>query len=202
MESDEGASTYMETYGEGPGSDTRKTISQFIIEGESVLDVGCGPGWNIDHFMRHGPLPGRYKGIDYSERFVRVANERRETFAILNGQYPDKFELGDVRDLKEPEESWDVVLLQDVLEHTNGYEKSVADALRVARKRVIVTFWRMTDINTDTINDDGDDGYGAAYSRSKWEKYLDSLGYRWIYLRSEPEANRQHDFYIIYKESE
>ena len=191
MNSPEDAAVYMESYGEGVGSETRMTIGTFINDGETVLDAGCGPGWNLEHFQKHGPVIKEYKGTDYSE------------FMIIGAltKYPDaNFEVGDARDIKEPDESWDVVILQDIVEHTNGYEKPVTEALRVARKRVIVTFWRLNDIDTDTINDDGNDGYGAAYSRPKWEKYLDSLGYRWIYLRSEPEANRIHDFFIIYKE--
>lgn len=190
MKDDEGASTYMATYGEGPGSDTRHTIGAFLRTGETVLDVGCGPGWNLDHFMEYGPFLSDYKGLDYSERFVRVANARN----------PDMYALGDCRKLEEPDLSWDVVLLQDVLEHTNGYEASIREALRVAKKRVIVVFWRMGAGEEDVINDDGNDGYGAAYSRSKWEKFLDSLDLHWMHTESKEDANRQHDFYYIDKE--
>lgn len=187
---DESAATYMETYGEGIGSATRHTLGSFINDGESVLDVGCGPGWNLEHFREYGPHVIAYLGLDYSERFVRVANQRSGN----NGN----FQVGDVRDIKEPDESWDVVILQDVLEHTNGYEKPIREALRVARKRVIVTFWRMSE-GEDTINDDGDDTWGAAYSRTKWEKFLDSLDLHWLHEHSDEKANRQHDFYCIDK---
>lgn len=191
MATDEGAANYMESYGEGPGSETRHMIGSFINDGETVLDVGCGPGWNWDHFLVHGPKV-EYKGLDYSERFVRVANQR----------HPGRFELGDVRDIKEADESWDVVILQDVLEHTNGYEKPVEEAIRVAKKRVIISFWRaMRDEGSgDQINVDGGDGYGATYEKVKWEKFLDSLGFKWISQETSPEANRYHLFYIIDKE--
>src|SRR3990167_6330782 len=106
---DEGAAVYMSTYGDGPG-------------------------WNYDHFKEHGPEVD-YKGLDYSERFVRVANQRN----------PGKYEVGDVRKVNELDESWDVVILQDVLEHTNGYKKPIKEALRVARKRVIISFWRLNE---------------------------------------------------------
>src|SRR3990167_4282738 len=131
---DEGAAVYMSTYGEGPGCPTRFALGEFINDGESVLDVGCGPGWNYDHFKEHGPEVD-YKGLDYSERFVRVANQRN----------PGKYEVGDVRKVNELDESWDVVILQDVLEHTNGYKKPIKEALRVARKRVIISFWRLNE---------------------------------------------------------
>lgn len=193
---DDHAASYMATYGEGPGFGLRHHISNFINVGESVLDVGCGPGWNMEQFAEYGPRLKRYKGVDYSERFVRVANERRKQ--KFDTEYALPFEKQDCRNLKEPDNSWDVVILQDVLEHTNGFEEPVFEAMRVARKRVIVTFWHLTE-NDDHINDDGDDGWGAWYSRPAWEKFLDFIGVHW--LHDEIEANnRKRDVYVIDKE--
>ena len=197
METDEGAAQYMLTYGEGPGSDTRHLIGSFINDGESVLDVGCGPGWNYDHFKKYGPNISAYLGLDYSERFVRVANQR----VAEEGLVPP-FDIADCRDLPAPNDSWDVVLLQDVLEHTNGYEKPVKEALRVARKRVIITFWKpfRKPGEDHQINDDGDDGYGANYEQGPWEQFLDDTDYFWIDFETDPGANRWHRFYVIDKE--
>lgn len=189
MVSDEGAASYMLTYDEGPGSPLRYKLGTFLKPEEKVLDVGCGPGWNFDHFLQHGPAV-YYRGMDYSERFVRVATER----VGMN-----IFRLGDVRHIDEPDHSFDVVIFQDVLEHANGYEGPIKEALRVAKRIVIVTFWRMSDGDTDTINDDGNDGYGAAYSQSKWEKYLTSLNLNWNHYTI-PRKNNKHDIYVIEKE--
>jgi len=195
MGDDEHAATYMETYGEGIGSDTRKVVASFIQDGETVIDVGCGPGWNFDHFMAYGPSIRQYKGLDYSARFVRVANERN------SGINPHLYELGDARDLKEADDSWDVVILQDILEHTNGYRKPVSEALRVAKKRVIISFWRMNENVTTKTNDDGNDGWGSDYNQTEWEDYLNTLDYVWHFYESSPEANRHHLFYVIDKEN-
>lgn len=204
MATDEGAATYMESYGEGPGSETRQIISGFINDGESVLDVGCGPGWNLDHFMEYGPAIKRYRGIDYSERFVRVANERAMAKA---GTATGPFELGDCRKLKAYNSQYDVVIIQDCLEHTDGYEKPMEEAMRVAKKRVIVTFWRgqmrddfENDDGENHVRDDGDDGFCGEYSRKAWEKYLDTLGFMWAETQTSPEANRWHRYYVIDKE--
>lgn len=201
MGDEEHAGEYMLTYGEGSGSETRLMVGSFIKDGQSVLDVGCGPGWNMDHFANYGPALSVYKGVDYSELFIKVTNKRRR-FNLMEDFSTIKilpFELQDCRHLKEPDNSWDVVIIQDCLEHTNGYEQPIKETLRVARKRVIVSFWHLTE-NDDHINDDGNDGYGAWYSKLKWENYLDSLRYKWHHVHSSPEANRQHDFYIIDKE--
>lgn len=198
MGDEQHAAEYMLTYGEGPGSETREILSNFINVGESVLDVGCGPGWNMDHFAEYGPRLSRYKGVDYSHLFVEVANQRRKQ-KQYGPDYALPFEVQDCRMLQEPKNSWDVVLLQDILEHTNGYEKPVREALRVARKRVIVTFWRLQD-NPGHINDDGDDGYGAHYDSHDWEAFLNKLPYPWEYTETSENANRRHDYYIIEKE--
>lgn len=174
MGSDENAATYMETYGEGPGSPLRYKIASYLKPGEWVLDVGCGPGWNFDHFLQYGPSV-IYRGLDYSERFVRVANQRTGT---------KTFKLGDVRKIDETGNSYDVVIMQDVLEHTNDYKQPVKEALRVARRVVIVTFWHLVEDQTqEHINDvpeENDlDGWGAWWARPNWEKYLDSLNLNW-----------------------
>ena len=192
MGSDEGAAVYMDSYGEGPDFITRRTIAEFINDGESVLDVGCGPGWNYDSFKKFGPKVN-YRGEDYSERFVRVANQRN----------PGVYFVGDIRKLEHPDNSWDVVILQDCLEHTNGYEKPVEEALRVAKKRVIITFWHLEgNEGTEHINDDGNDGWGAWYDKTKWETWLNTLPYVWHHDELAP-LGKTHkwDFYILDKEN-
>ena len=193
METDDNAANYMFGYGEGPGCETRMIIGSLINDGESVLDLAAGPAWNYDHFKEYGP-DVIYKATDLSPRFVMVAKARHPEMNI---------ELGDMRDIKEDDGSWDVVLLQDALEHTNGYEKPVSEALRVARKRVIVCFWRtMKDVVTKT-NDDtdkGTNGYGSDYNLDEWEEFIDSLGYMWLQTETSPQANRHHTYYIIDKE--
>lgn len=198
MGDDIGAATYMETYGEGPGCETRQLISNFINDGETVLDVGCGPGWNLDHFQLYGPLIAGYRGLDYSERFIRVANERQQQ---KNPNSTRRFRVGDARKLKESNGAWDVVLLQDCLEHTNGYETPIKEAVRVARKRVIITFWKnfRKDGDGDQINDDGNDGYGSNYEQGPFEEFLDTLGFFWMDTETGPNANRWHKYYVIDK---
>lgn len=200
MGDDQSATDYMATYGEGVGSETRFTIGDFINEGESVLDVGCGPAWNLTHFSKHGPKIRNYFGLDYSERFVRTARVRIE-------ENPPVFKwaitTGDCRALPCLDNSYDVVILQDVLEHTNGFEKPVHEALRVAIKRVIISFWHLDETaGQEHINDDGNDGYGAWYSRPQLETFLNDLRYTWFEMDSSPRANRKHWFYVINKEQE
>lgn len=213
MGDDAHAAEYMLTYGEGPGAETRHTLGSFVNNEETVLDVGCGPGWNFEHFIEHGPHLRNYKGIDYSERFVRVANERikrtdhptllPEFDKLVREGHMTIFELGDARNIQEPDESWDVVILQDCLEHTNGYEKPITEALRIARKRVIITFWHMVENQEgEHLNDDPEDnakdGWGYWYARPRWETFLDTLPYAWFHHQITD--NKPRDYYIIDKD--
>lgn len=185
MEDDDHAASYMATYGEGKGAPTRLKLASYLEPEDWVLDVGCGPGWNFDTFLESGPAV-YYRGMDYSERFVRVANQRTGM---------NIFKLGDVRDIPERDKSFDVVILQDVLEHTNGYEKPLKEALRVARRLIIVAFWRLQETEGH-INDDGDDGYGAHYDRHEWEKFLDTLPVDWKHEQIEFN-NKARDYYVL-----
>jgi ubiquinone/menaquinone biosynthesis C-methylase UbiE len=51
---------------------------------------------------------------------------------------------------RQSKDEYDVVIMQDALEHTNGYEKPVREALRVAKKRAIFTFWHLLMMTTPT----------------------------------------------------
>lgn len=202
MGSVEEAGSYMLSYGEGPGCDTRLKLFSFIENDESVLDVGCGPGHNMEHFAQYGPALSKYKGVDYASYFVEADNQRLKARLDENFTTAEvlPFEVQDCRDLKEADASWDVVVLQDCLEHTNGYEKPMQEALRVAKRRVVVVFWHLTE-NDDHINDDGNDGWGAWYSRPKWEDFLNGTGFKWEHSQIEYPAGRVRDYYVISKES-
>jgi SAM-dependent methyltransferase len=192
MGDDDHAADYMMSYGEGPGSELRLKLGTYLKAGEKVLDVGCGPGWNFDSFLENGPSV-IYRGIDYSERFVRVANQRTGT---------NVFKLGDARDIPEKDQSFDVVILQDCLEHVNGYEKPMKEAMRVAKRLIIVTFWHLTE-NDDHINinpaENDLDGWGAWYSQPKWEEFLKSIDVDWNH-ETLPRKGAKHDIYTIYKD--
>lgn len=186
--SDDSAANYMMSYGEGPGFELRHKLGSLIKPGESVLDVGCGPGWNYEHFLEYGPEVD-YTGLDFSEQFIKIAKNR---------QPEAKFMVGDARNLPPLVGAWDVVIVQDCLEHTNGYEKPVYEALRVSKRAVIITFWHLEETDDPHINDDGSDTWGAWYDKREWEKFLDSLDLHWLHDRLEI-GERHRDIYVIDK---
>lgn len=191
--------SYMESYGEGIGSATRKTIFKYVNQEESLLDAGCGPGWNLPHGREVEGWVGKYKGTDFASKFIDACREKY-------GESVDhSWEVQDARAMTEPDESWDVVLLQDIVEHTNGYEKPILEALRVAQHKVIVTFWRsLSESDEDDVKQSKPefDDWGSSYSRPKLEKWLLDLvsdGKITGWHSDACDENRHHDFYVLVK---
>ncbi len=104
-------------------SEIRNAVA--LQEGETILDVGSGPGELSELFS------GNYYGVDYSENYVAYAQEK----------YPTKtFFQGNVLDLSIPEKSYDVVLLASFIHHFSDEEvrKIFANMQKVARKRIVL----------------------------------------------------------------
>lgn len=201
-EDDVDHATYMESYGEGVGSDTRRHLFFYIGVNDSLLDEGCGPGWNFQHGREIEFWDGKYKGTDFSKGFIDACIEK------YGNAIDRSWEVQDARIPKEKPGSWDVVLLQDIVEHTNGYEKPVLAALKIARKKVIVTFWRsLSESDEDDVKQskEGYDDWCGSYSKPKLIAFANDLvSKKQIHSWSltESNGNRHHDYLILFKEVE
>ena len=115
-------------------SSARWRLAQLLpCLGRTLLDVGCGPGalWG-----RLEPLRERisWTGLDTTQQMLDVAHRN----------FPDvPLFLGDSGSLPFEPGSFDVVLLRHVLEHQPPWlmEKSLAQAMRVAKRAVVVDFY-------------------------------------------------------------
>jgi tRNA (uracil-5-)-methyltransferase TRM9 len=113
-----------------------KRFVDYVREGETVLDVGCGNGRTYEIFKPKGI---HYAGIDVSEKLVAKARE-------LN---PDAvFETGDVLDLPVEDGRYDVALAVAVLHHIPSVAYRL-QALRELRRAVrpggyiLATSWNL-----------------------------------------------------------
>jgi SAM-dependent methyltransferase len=98
----------------------------------SLLDVGCGPGSLARMLLRHPDLKNRvaYVGVDQSENAIRYC---RNTL-------PDNYVLicRDVLRDGLPEGSFDVLMINEVLEHISSYEELIAAALEKKPKILVI----------------------------------------------------------------
>lgn len=143
----------------------RKLLYKWIKEGDKVLDVGCGSGWMWENFKKKG-IKINYKGVDLTRDFIEGARI----------DFPEVWwEVQDARDLREVNKSFDVVTLYHVLEHIPypGWKDAIKEAVRVARKLVIVTIWRgLVEESSDHEMDMYDDIEKYDYLRARIANYI------------------------------
>jgi ubiquinone/menaquinone biosynthesis C-methylase UbiE len=127
----DGHSDYMTAIEDNEYAQIRTEIFKYIDDGDSILDVGCATGNNLEE-GEHLGFRFHYKGTDYVENFIEANKKRR----------PDiDWEVQDARELYEKDKSFDVVILYDVLDNMPDWQKAIDEAVRVAKKRIIITMW-------------------------------------------------------------
>jgi SAM-dependent methyltransferase len=94
----------------------------------STLDAGCGEGETIE---RLAPLLGdRVSAIDISSYSVDRAAERLPEVDVSRGS---------VTELPFPDDSFDLVLCLEVIEHLDDPRRAVRELARVARRDIVVS---------------------------------------------------------------
>ncbi len=93
----------------------------------SILDVGCGEGFTLKK-LEEKKIGKKAEGIDYSNDAIKIGKKI----------YPElTLSKGDVYDLKYPDNSFDLVICTEVLEHLEDPAKAVAEMRRVTSKYII-----------------------------------------------------------------
>ena len=186
----EGRARFMRSFGEGVGIPSRDFLLDIVGDGESFLDVGCGPGIDFENLVRKHHRKLRYRGYDLSPGFV-------DTCRAL---FPEgDFRVGDALALPEPDESWDTVLLRHIVEHTAGYEAPILEAMRVARKRVVIVLWRPLRIGfPDQI---GLGGTSSDYNREAFRAFIAGLPAQAEMFEVPAPRDRKNWVWVLRKES-
>ncbi len=100
-----------------------------IHQGEAVLDIGCGAG--VDAFVAArmvGPQ-GRVVGIDLTEEMISTAKANLALQNLANVS----FQVADAESLPFPDQDFDVVISNGVLNLTLNKEKALTEAYRVLK---------------------------------------------------------------------
>jgi len=103
-------------------------IKGWIEKNSTMLDVGIGDGMIAEYLMNE--LNVKMYGLDVSENACKKAKQKGISAEIRDINYGLN-----LRD----DEIYDYILLMEVIEHTVQPEKVVMDAVRHAKKGVIVT---------------------------------------------------------------
>lgn len=103
---------------------------------ERVLDVGCGSGRYLEVYARQGLLAS---GLDPSRRMLELARRRLGERAALT--------FGRAEDLPFSDNEFDIVSLITVLEFASDPAQALAEAVRVARSRVVLGVLNSASLN-------------------------------------------------------
>lgn len=97
---------------------------------ETVLDAGCGEGFAIDFLKKEDPSI-QYTGVDLSEEAISYAQAHFSDQA--------RFRNGSIYKLPFSDNSFDLVLCSEVLEHLDDPNRAVDELRRVARSHIVIT---------------------------------------------------------------
>jgi hypothetical protein len=140
----------------------RNRLPEFGIR--SLLDCGCGLCVDREEFEQLEP-PVRYSGLDASVIFA--------DFAHTQGL---DVRFGFAENLPCEDDSFDAVYFRHVLEHLPHYLDAIAEALRVARRLVVVIWYLPPHDGPDRfLFESADDLYQNTYNRSAFEAFVRGL---------------------------
>ena len=108
---------------------------------QKILDVGCGEGFTL-HRLKENHIGKELEGIEYLDTAIKLGKEH----------FPDiKIRKGTIYDLPYKDNSFDVVLCTEVLEHLEDPEKALKELKRVSSNFVVLTvpnepFWMLANL--------------------------------------------------------
>lgn len=105
-----------------------KHTGSFVV-GEDCLEIGAANGYSTNCLQNWFPNT-KFYGIEITEWGVKEAQKN----------YPHiPFDRGCAENLIYDDETFDTVLMPEILEHVENPEPCIREAFRVAKKRVILT---------------------------------------------------------------
>ncbi len=111
----------------------RRRLAGILAQlGNTLLDVGCGPGALWPHLESQSQL--KWIGLDVTHEMLATAHRLFPRVGCLRG---------DAGSLPFVDERFEVVLLRHVLEHLPPWlmENAIAEAMRVAKRAVVIDFY-------------------------------------------------------------
>jgi arsenite methyltransferase len=102
--------------------------------GESVIDIGCGPGYLSESMAEAVSPGGRVLGLDISKDILEFARRRNANPSL-------SYRQGDAMALSEPDGSFDVAVSMQVLEYIPDADLGMREMARVLKPGGDVRWW-------------------------------------------------------------
>lgn len=115
-----------------------KTVLSFLdkdLSGKKMLEVGCGNGDFSNYLsLNHN---ADILGLDFSTESIKIANQKKDVF----GAKTSSFMVGDAQNISLPDNSFDIIVSCECLEHIPVPQKMVSEIFRLLKPggRVVLT---------------------------------------------------------------
>lgn len=113
---------------------SEEKFREFVIDqlalhpDESVLSVGCGPGFETAALAQHITEEGSITGIDLNEEVLAAARDRCSDLPQVS------FRQGDITDLPVADESYDLAVAKQVLSEISDVKSALNELHRVVKR--------------------------------------------------------------------
>lgn len=99
------------------------------LNAESILDVGCGEGFTLQKLKDQG-IGKKLEGIEYLDRAIEIGNKIHPSLTLKQGT---------IYELPYKDDTFDLVLCTEVLEHLEDPEKALKELKRVTKKYCVIS---------------------------------------------------------------
>ncbi|MDQ5900971.1 MAG: hypothetical protein QG600_549 [Patescibacteria group bacterium] len=96
---------------------------------ESILDVGCGEGFTLE-MLRENNVGKNLEGVDFLDRAIELGKKEHPKLTLKQGS---------IFDLKYKDNSFDLVICSEVLEHIENPEEGLKELVRVSKKYCLLS---------------------------------------------------------------
>ncbi len=108
-----------------------QTLLQIIsdLKPKTILDAGCGEGFTLAR-LKNNRIGERLEGIEYSLEAISLGKKMYPSISIKQG---------DIYALPYNDNSFDLVICSEVLEHLEHPEKALTEVIRVSKKYCLLS---------------------------------------------------------------
>lgn len=96
---------------------------------ESILDVGCGEGFTLER-LNQLKIGKKLTGVDFLKRAIEIGKKEHPSLDLR---------VGDIYEIPFEDNTYDLVICSEVLEHVEDPEKGLKELVRVSNRYCLLS---------------------------------------------------------------